>query len=61
MCKKYRLQAKRPSDKDFSDWLSTDDYEVVKRNIKTINSLGWKWKLNEGVSTDEEDHSTMLG
>ena len=53
MCKKYELQAKRPWQDKFTDWCSTDDYGVIKRNIKTIESFGYQWKLTEGA-TDEK-------
>ena len=53
MCKKYRLQAKRPHEIIFTDWCSTDDYEAIKRNIKTIEGLGWQWELKEGCQENE--------
>lgn len=45
MCKKYKLLSKRPHEKVFTDWCSTDDYELVQRNIKVIEGYGWQWKL----------------
>ena len=45
MCAKYELQAKRPSDRFFTEWCSTDDYEIVKRGIKAIESYGYLWRL----------------
>ena len=53
MCKKYKLQAKRPYEKEFTDWCSTDDYEAVKRNIEVIESYGYKWKLMKGDRENE--------
>ena len=47
MCNRYRLMAKRPYEKDFTEWCSTDDYEAVKRNIKTIEEYGWQWKIED--------------
>lgn len=55
MCKKYRLFAKRPHEKLFTDWCSTDDYEAIKRNIKVIEEYGWQWKLKEGVQENERN------
>lgn len=51
MCKKYKLQAKRPYENEFTDWCSTDNYDVVKRHIEIIESYGWQWEL----STKEEN------
>ena len=48
MCKKYTLKAKRPDEKLYADWCVTDDYEIVKRNIKTIERYGYQWQLKEG-------------
>ena len=48
MCKKYKLQAKRPHEIEYSEWCSTDDLEAVERNIKTIESYGYQWQLTEG-------------
>lgn len=43
--RKYSLYAKRPNEKVFTDWCKTDDYDVVKRNIKVIKSYGYEWEL----------------
>ena len=45
MCKKYILQAKRPSENEYSEWCNTDNYEVVERNIKIIESYGYLWRV----------------
>lgn len=50
----YKLQAKRPHEKEFSNWCSTKDYEAVKRNIAVIESYGWQWQLEEGEFEDTE-------
>ena len=55
MCKKYKLQAKRPHEKVFTEWCSTDDYEAIKRNIKTIEGLGWQWELTEGADNEQRE------
>ena len=55
MCKKYRLQAKRPFEKEFTNWCSTDDGEVIKRNIEVIESYGYQWRLTEGEQGDESE------
>ena len=47
MCKKYKLQAKRPWETEFTGYCNTDDYELIKQNIKTIEGLGWQWELSE--------------
>lgn len=59
MCKRYKLQAKRPHQKEFTDWCSTYDYEVIKRNIKVIESYGYQWKLRviereEGLKVEQK-------
>lgn len=54
MCKKYKLQAKRPCEQEFTDWCSTDDPEAVKRNIKTIESYGYQWQLTGGKQENEQ-------
>jgi ribosome-binding protein aMBF1 (putative translation factor) len=48
MINRYKLQAKRPHEDVFTEWCSTDNYEVVERNIKVIESYGWQWQLREG-------------
>ena len=48
MCKKYKLQAKRPNQKEFTNWTETDNYQVIERNIKVIESYGYEWQLTEG-------------
>lgn len=59
MCKKYKLEAKRACETVFTDWCSTDDGEIVKRNIKTIEILGWQWRVTmgdqEGVENNENN------
>ena len=47
MCK-YKLKAKRPYEKEFTEWCSTDDGEAVKRNIDTIENYGYQWQLTGG-------------
>jgi hypothetical protein len=47
MSKKYELQAKRPFERFFTEWCSTDDDEILQRNIKTIESYGYQWRLRE--------------
>ena len=54
MCKKYRLQVKRPHEKHFTEWCSTDDYKTIKRNIKTIEGYGYIWKLTKEESENEK-------
>ena len=54
MCKKYKLKAKRPWQNHFTDWSATDDYEVIKRHIKVIESYGYEWKLTEREQEDEQ-------
>lgn len=54
MCKKYKLQAKRPWQNYFTDWSATDDYEVIKRHIKIIESYGYEWQLTEREQEDEQ-------
>ena len=53
MCKKYKLKAKRPWQNHFTDWSATDDYGVIKRHIKIIESYGYEWKLTEREQEDE--------
>lgn len=48
MCKKYKLQAKRPHQKEFTNWTETDNYKAIERNIKVIESYGYEWRLTEG-------------
>ena len=48
MCQKYKLEAKRPWQDEFTPWCDTDNYEAIERNIKTIESYGYEWKLTEG-------------
>lgn len=55
MCKKYKLQAKRPWQAYFTDWSATDDYEVIKRHIEIIESYGYEWKLTEREQEDESN------
>ena len=54
MRKKYKLQAKRPWQKEFTDWIDTDDYEMIQRHIKIIESCGYEWELKEGEQEDEQ-------
>lgn len=60
MCK-YKLKAKRPHEKVFAEWCKTNDYEVIKRNIDTIESYGFQWQLieeeqgDESIVTEKED------
>ena len=54
MCTKYRLQAKRPYEKEYSEWCTTDDLEAVKRNIKVIEGYGYQWKIAEGATMTKE-------
>ena len=54
MCK-YRLKAKRPHEQVFTEWCSADDYEAIKRNIQTIEGLGWNWELKEGNEENDID------
>ena len=54
MCKKYKLKAKRPWQNHFTDWSATDDYGVIKRHIKVIESYGYEWKLTEREQEDEQ-------
>lgn len=42
---RYKLKVKRPIDSGFSDWTSTNDHEVIKKNIEVIESYGWQWEL----------------
>ena len=44
---RYKLKVKRPIDSGFSDWTSTNDHEVIKKNIEVIESYGWQWELAE--------------
>jgi hypothetical protein len=44
------LQAKRPHEKVFTEWCSSNDYDTIQRNIKIIENYGWLWNL-------KEDHS----
>ena len=53
MCKKYRLRAKRPDERLFTEWCSTDNYEAIERNIETIVGLGWQWELLRGDQENE--------
>jgi hypothetical protein len=55
MCKTFNLQAKRPHEKEFTDWCATDDYEVVKRNIKIIESYGYQWRLRTGAENEQRE------
>lgn len=55
MCKKYKLQAKRPWQAYFTDWSATDDYEVIKRHIKVIESYGYEWRLTEGAEDEQRE------
>ena len=52
MCKKYKLQAKRPHEEAFTDWCSTDNGEAIKRNIKAIESYGYQWRLTKGAEDE---------
>ena len=47
MFNRYMLWAKRPHEAMFTEWCQTDNYEVVERNIKIIESYGWEWKLED--------------
>lgn len=53
MCKKYILQAKRPCEKEFTEWCNTDDYETIERNIKVIESYGYLWRV-KGLKGETE-------
>ena len=53
MCKKYRLQAKRPYEAEFTEWCSTDDGEIIRNNIEVIESYGYLWQLTRGTQEDE--------
>ena len=52
---KYELQAKRPSDWLFTDWCDTNDYETVQRNIKVIESYGYRWRLKGEAKVNNGD------
>ena len=52
VCKKYKLQAKRPCETEFTEWCSTDDGEAVKRNIETIEGYGYQWQLTGGQENE---------
>lgn len=54
MCLKYKLQAKRPYEEEFTDWCSTDDPETVKRNIETIEGYGYQWQLTGGTDSEQK-------
>lgn len=54
MVKKYNLKAKRPHETVFTEWCSTDNYEAVERNIKTIENYGYQWLLTEGDQENEQ-------
>ena len=56
MINKYRLQAKRPHEDVFTEWCSTDNFDVVERNTKVIESYGWQWQLKEY----EDERTQML-
>ena len=51
---KYRLQAKRPYQDEFTEWCSTNSEEVVERKIKTIEEYGYQWRLIEGEEEAEK-------
>jgi hypothetical protein len=51
--RRYRLQAKRPHETTYSEWCSTEDYQAVLRNIDTIESYGWMWRICDGDGYDE--------
>ena len=53
MCKKYKLQAKRPWQEEFTNWCDTDDLEAIERNIKTIESYGYEWQLTRKVQEND--------
>ena len=44
---RYMLQAKRPHEKVFTEWCSTDDYEVIQKSIKIIESYGYQYQVKE--------------
>lgn len=44
---RYTLQAKRPHEKFFTEWCSTDDYEVIQKSIKIIESYGYQYQVKE--------------
>lgn len=44
---RYMLQAKRPHEKFFTEWCSTDDYEVIQKSIKIIESYGYQYQVKE--------------
>jgi hypothetical protein len=49
------LQAKRPHENFFTEWCQTDNYEVIERNIKIIESYGWEWRLNGDQESIENE------
>jgi hypothetical protein len=53
------LQAKRPHENTFTEWCTTDDYEVIERNIKIIESYGWQWRLKEDNSLKDQLRSEV--
>ena len=55
MCKRYRLQAKRTHEKEYTNWCSTNDCEVIERNIAVIESYGWQWQLQGGGEFEEDE------
>lgn len=55
MLNRYMLWAKRPHEAMFTEWCQTDNYEVVERNIKIIESYGWEWKLEDNQKRVEKE------
>lgn len=46
--KKYKIEAKRRnSSEDWSDWTSTDDYDVAVFHTKKIRKLGYVARIVE--------------
>lgn len=56
---RYMLQAKRPHEKFFTEWCQTDNYEVIERNIKIIESYGWEWRLNGDQERAEKEQTPI--
>ena len=57
MCKKYTLKAKRPNEKEYSEWCSTNDGETIKRNVEVVESYGYRWRLTGGEQENERNGS----
>lgn len=59
MLNRYMLQAKRPHESVFTEWCQTDNYEVIEKNIKIIESYGWEWRLNGDQESIENEQILM--